>query len=441
MTNSQSLSTAPVESDLNANSLKDEESSLVTLEDRDLWIKFQSLTNEMIVTKNGRRMFPVVKVNVRGLDQSAMYTVLLEFVQIEQHRWKYVNGEWVPGGKAEAAPMNPIYVHPESPNFGAHWMKDSISFAKVKLTNKTNGSGQIMLNSLHKYEPRIHIVQVGSEQRNKVTCPFPETQFIAVTAYQNEEVTSLKIKYNPFAKAFLDAKERPSENAYQRETNTSQSSQYSQCKSITASSWLVPSVQSSVHSSYDRGISSSRHHRHSPYPPRSIPSSQSSQSIGGYPCDLPSDSTSPAGLCSVASFSWGAQSPPPLFSSSISPPPPLAIITTSQSPMTCPSPVSNYSGWHPFPPPPPPPDQYPLHHYQHEYIPLPIIHSEYHHPLVDANERCNLFVDYDHARMAQVKEEEAYREQLSPPAPPPQRSPFVIDAWPQLTTAPTHTNL
>ena len=34
----------------------------VDLEDSQLWNKFQSLTNEMIVTKNGRRMFPVIKV-------------------------------------------------------------------------------------------------------------------------------------------------------------------------------------------------------------------------------------------------------------------------------------------------------------------------------------------------------------------------------------------
>lgn len=75
----------------------------------------------------------------------------------------------VPGGKAEAAPNNPVYIHPESPNFGAHWMKEPISFAKVKLTNKTNGNGQIMLNSLHKYEPRVHLVRVGSEQRQVVS--------------------------------------------------------------------------------------------------------------------------------------------------------------------------------------------------------------------------------------------------------------------------------
>lgn len=47
---------------------------------------------------------------------------------------------------------------------------------------------QIMLNSLHKYEPRIHIVRVGGPQRMITSHCFPETQFIAVTAYQNEEV-------------------------------------------------------------------------------------------------------------------------------------------------------------------------------------------------------------------------------------------------------------
>ncbi|XP_046630063.1 T-box transcription factor T [Neodiprion virginianus] len=194
----------------------------LTLEDRELWTRFQCITNEMIVTKNGRRMFPVVKVIARGLEPAAMYTLLLEFVQVDPHRWKYVNGEWVPGGKAEVAPPNPIYIHPESPNFGAHWMKEAVSFAKVKLTNKSNGNGQIMLNSLHKYEPRVHLVRVGAEeQRTVLTYRFPETQFIAVTAYQNEEVTSLKIKYNPFAKAFLDAKERPSDTqSYPQYTGT-----------------------------------------------------------------------------------------------------------------------------------------------------------------------------------------------------------------------------
>ena len=63
---------------------------------------------------------------------------------VESARWKYVNGEWVPGGKSEPQPPCSVYLHPESPNFGAHWMKEPVSFAKVKLTNKTNGgAGQV----------------------------------------------------------------------------------------------------------------------------------------------------------------------------------------------------------------------------------------------------------------------------------------------------------
>ena len=67
-----------------------------------------------------------------------------------------------------------------------------------------------MLNSLHKYQPRVHIVKVvgNGEKKTVATYAFPETQFVAVTAYQNEEITALKIRYNPFAKAFQDAKER-----------------------------------------------------------------------------------------------------------------------------------------------------------------------------------------------------------------------------------------
>uniref|UniRef100_A0A8C5DE53 T-box domain-containing protein n=1 Tax=Gouania willdenowi TaxID=441366 RepID=A0A8C5DE53_GOUWI len=180
----------------------------VILEDADLWRKFQNITNEMIVTKNGRRMFPVLRLSVSGLNPSSMYSFLLDFVPSDGCRWKFVNGEWMSAGRADARgegrSHGGIYIHPDSPNFGAHWMKAAVTFNKVKLTNKANTGGQIMLNSLHKYEPQLHIVCVGSRHRLVCNVSFKETQFIAVTAYQNEEITALKIKYNPFAKAFLD---------------------------------------------------------------------------------------------------------------------------------------------------------------------------------------------------------------------------------------------
>ena len=46
---------------------------------------------------------------------------------------------------------------------------------------------------MHKYQPRFHIVQANDvfslRWNSFVTFAFPETTFIAVTAYQNEKVT------------------------------------------------------------------------------------------------------------------------------------------------------------------------------------------------------------------------------------------------------------
>ncbi|RXM28894.1 T-box brain protein 1 [Acipenser ruthenus] len=53
----------------------------------------------------------------------------------------------------------------------------------------------VVLQSLHKYQPRLHVVEVnedGSEDSSQPgrvqTFTFPETQFIAVTAYQNTDI-------------------------------------------------------------------------------------------------------------------------------------------------------------------------------------------------------------------------------------------------------------
>lgn len=38
-------------------------------------------------------------------------------------------------GKAEPAMPGRLYVHPDSPATGAHWMRQLVSFQKLKLTN------------------------------------------------------------------------------------------------------------------------------------------------------------------------------------------------------------------------------------------------------------------------------------------------------------------
>lgn len=55
-------------------------------------------------------------------------------------------------------------------------------------------SPQIILNSMHKYQPRLHIVKAdennafGSKNTAFCTHVFPETAFISVTSYQNHKV-------------------------------------------------------------------------------------------------------------------------------------------------------------------------------------------------------------------------------------------------------------
>ncbi|KAM3859507.1 T-box transcription factor TBX21 [Diretmus argenteus] len=181
-----------------------------------LWAKFHKFQTEMIITKQGRRMFPFLSFNISVLDPSAHYNVYVDVVLADQHHWRYQGGKWVQCGKAEGnMPGNRMYMHPDSPNTGAHWMRQEVSFGKLKLTNNkgsTNNVAQmIVLQSLHKYQPRLHIVEVkedGSEDpfltAKAQTFVFPETQFIAVTAYQNADITQLKIDHNPFAKGFRD---------------------------------------------------------------------------------------------------------------------------------------------------------------------------------------------------------------------------------------------
>ncbi|XP_049419435.1 T-box transcription factor TBX21 isoform X2 [Epinephelus fuscoguttatus] len=164
----------------------------------------------------GKRMFPFLSFNISVLDPSAHYNVYVDVVLADQHHWRYQGGKWVQCGKAEGnMPGNRMYMHPDSPNTGAHWMRQEVSFSKLKLTNNkgsTNNVAQmIVLQSLHKYQPRLHIVEVkedGTEDAflssKAQTFIFPETQFIAVTAYQNADITQLKIDHNPFAKGFRD---------------------------------------------------------------------------------------------------------------------------------------------------------------------------------------------------------------------------------------------
>ncbi|XP_078721903.1 T-box brain protein 1-like [Lampetra fluviatilis] len=184
---------------------------------RALWLKFYHHQTEMIITKQGRRMFPYLAFSVCGLEPATHYTVSVDIVLADTNHWRFQGGKWVPCGKADSNMHgNKTYVHPDSPNTGAHWMRQEITFGKLKITNNkgsTNSGQMIVLQSLHKYQPRLLVSRAGeaaaalpegSEQSRTHSFTFPETQFIAVTAYQNTDITQLKIDHNPFAKGFRD---------------------------------------------------------------------------------------------------------------------------------------------------------------------------------------------------------------------------------------------
>ncbi|NP_001081671.1 T-box protein VegT-B [Xenopus laevis] len=180
-----------------------------SLEDQNLWTQFHQEGTEMIITKSGRRMFPQCKIRLFGLHPYTKYMLLVDFVPLDNFRYKWNKNQWEAAGKAEPHPPCRTYVHPDSPASGAHWMKDPICFQKLKLTNNTlDQQGHIILHSMHRYKPRFHVVQSDDMYNSPwglvQVFSFPETEFTAVTAYQNEKITKLKINHNPFAKGFRE---------------------------------------------------------------------------------------------------------------------------------------------------------------------------------------------------------------------------------------------
>ncbi|KAK3601646.1 hypothetical protein CHS0354_038206 [Potamilus streckersoni] len=187
------------------------------LETKELWSKFNELGTEMIITKSGRRMFPTLRVSFSCLDLTSKYVVLMDIVPLDKKRYRYAYHRscWLVAGKADPPPKHRLYMHPDGAFTGEQLQKQTVSFEKLKLTNNVmDKGGHIILNSMHKYQPRVHIVKVLEETRLPIaslegeeykTFAFTECIFIAVTAYQNQLITKLKIDSNPFAKGFRDS--------------------------------------------------------------------------------------------------------------------------------------------------------------------------------------------------------------------------------------------
>ncbi|KFV56920.1 T-box transcription factor TBX18, partial [Gavia stellata] len=165
-----------------------------------------------------RRMFPAMRVKISGLDPHQQYYIAMDIVPVDNKRYRYVyhSSKWMVAGNADSPVPPRVYIHPDSPASGETWMRQVISFDKLKLTNnELDDQGHIILHSMHKYQPRVHVIRkdCGDDLSPVKPIPsgdgvkafsFPETVFTTVTAYQNQQITRLKIDRNPFAKGFRD---------------------------------------------------------------------------------------------------------------------------------------------------------------------------------------------------------------------------------------------
>ncbi|XP_045577205.1 T-box transcription factor TBX18 [Salmo salar] len=191
----------------------------VDLQSSDLWKRFHEIGTEMIITKAGRRMFPAMRVKISGLDPHQQYYIAMDIIPVDNKRYRYVyhSSKWMVAGNADSPVPPRVYIHPDSLASGETWMRQVISFDKLKLTNnELDDQGHIVLHSMHKYQPRVHVIQkergedlfpvrAVPQGDGTRTLSFPETVFTTVTAYQNQQITKLKIDRNPFAKGFRDS--------------------------------------------------------------------------------------------------------------------------------------------------------------------------------------------------------------------------------------------
>ncbi|XP_026704894.1 MAX gene-associated protein isoform X5 [Athene cunicularia] len=184
----------------------------VTLDNNSMWNEFYHRNTEMILTKQGRRMFPYCRYWIKGLDVYRRYILVMDISPVDNYRYKWNGHLWEPSGRAEPHVLGRVFIHPTSPSTGYCWMQQPISFYRLKLTNNTlDQEGHIILHSMHRYLPRLHLVPADKATEiiqlngpDVHTFTFPQTEFFAVTAYQNIQITRLKIDYNPFAKGFRD---------------------------------------------------------------------------------------------------------------------------------------------------------------------------------------------------------------------------------------------
>ena len=82
-------------------------------------------------------MFPTFQVKLSDMDSNSDYMLMMDFAPLDDKRYRYAfySSSWVIAGKADPHLPGRIHVHPDTPQRGSQWMKNVVTFDKLKLTN------------------------------------------------------------------------------------------------------------------------------------------------------------------------------------------------------------------------------------------------------------------------------------------------------------------
>ncbi|XP_022792066.1 uncharacterized protein LOC111331261 [Stylophora pistillata] len=186
----------------------------VLLQNKELWQRFRQHQTEMMITKSGRRMCPIISLKFEDLTPRQFYTVMIDFVLMDEYRYSFDTrtNTWVPYCRELPAEEGyaKVFVHPETPWNGATLMMNGLTFKTLKLTNSFKTAEKspqaILLSTMRRYTPRIHVLEspngIYFDYKLRKEFYFSEMEFMAVSQYRNKNITELKIDANPFASAY-----------------------------------------------------------------------------------------------------------------------------------------------------------------------------------------------------------------------------------------------
>ena len=137
-------------------------------------------------------MFPPFQVRLQGLDPSSKYILMMDFVPVDDKRYRYAfhSSKWLVAGKADSSVPGRVHIHPDSPCTGQQWMKQIVSFDKLKLTNNLmDDNGHVshffheMFSFMNTVNPHLRAIPVIDSSTDLIG-GFPCFEFFSLPCFK-----------------------------------------------------------------------------------------------------------------------------------------------------------------------------------------------------------------------------------------------------------------